>query len=197
MSKHLPKAKLKSFTDIQRETTVAPQVINVVPEYVETDIQEEVERGQPDTVLVRENAAPLRLTAARLIVERHTGYSALAGCLPLVVFDALSVGLVIFNMVRGLAAHYAIPFRQDQAKAVITALLGGILAPGMGSIVSHLVGKVLPGGWLFGVTASSATAAAYTKAAGEVFIAHFEAGGGLLDADLSGLREAFKAQMAH
>ncbi|OQA33305.1 MAG: hypothetical protein BWY57_01307 [Betaproteobacteria bacterium ADurb.Bin341] len=194
MSKHLPKATSRSFSEIQRER-VAPQVIDAVPERVAPE-PEEAPYCAPEPVLVRESSSGLRRAEAELIVERHTSYAALGGCLPLAVFDALSVGLIIFNMVRELAAHYRVPFRQDQAKAIITALLGGVLSPGLGSVAGHLLGKIIPGGWLFGVAASSATAAAFTRYSGETFIEHFESGGNLIDIDLSGLRHYFSRQTA-
>lgn len=194
MSKHLPKAALRSFSEIQRESA-APQVIDVVPERVAPE-PAEAAAGSPEPVLVRESSTDLRHAEAKLIVERHTSYAALGGCLPLAIFDALSVGLIIFNMVRELAAYYRVPFRQDQAKAIIAALLGGVLSPGLGGIASHLLGKIVPGGWLFGVAASSATAAAYTRYAGEAFVDHFESGGTLIDIDLSGLRQYFSRQAA-
>jgi len=194
MSKHLPKATLRSFSEIQREST-PPQIIDVVPERVAPE-SAGAAAEMPETVLVRENIN-LRLVEAKLIVERHTSYAALGGCLPLVIFDALSVGLIVFNMVRELSTHYQVPFRQDQAKAIIAALLGGVLAPGLGSVASHLIGKIIPGGWLFGVAASSATAAAYSRYAGDAFIEYFESGGNLLEADLGFLRKAFRKQMAN
>ena len=191
MSKHLPKAALRSFSDIQRES-VAPQIIDVVSERVEHASAEAVDVLLEPVLAWRQPMADLRIAEAKLIVERHTSYAAVGGCLPLLIFDALGVGLIIFNMVRELATHYRLPFKQDQAKAIITALLGGALAPGLGSVASYLVNKIVPGGWLFGVAASSVTAAAFTRYAGDAFIKHFESGGSFLDINLDCLRNDLK-----
>lgn len=188
MSKRLPKATLKPLSDIQREN-VPPVIIDVVAERLVDDPAQTV--VQPQKIELESASSELRLSEARLIVQRHTSYAAMGGCLPLAILDALSVGLIIFNMVRELAAHYQVAFQKDQAKALIAAMLGGVLSPGLGSLATHLISKVVPGGWLFGVAASSATAAAFTRCSGEVFVEHFESGGNLLDVDLSRIRAYF------
>jgi uncharacterized protein (DUF697 family) len=146
------------------------------------------------------NKAPsprdLHRMGAELIVERHTTYAALGGCVPLLVVDSLSVGLIIYNMLGSLAAHYRFQWRQEQLKAALAALLGGILAPGAGSLTTQLLGKLVPGAWLFGTAASSLTAAACTRYIGETFIAHFESGGTLNDLDITGIRASLKARIA-
>lgn len=137
----------------------------------------------------------LHRMGAELIVERHTTYAALGGCVPLLVVDSLSVGLIIYNMLRSLAAHYRFQWRQDQLKATLAALLGGILAPGAGSLTTQLLGKFVPGAWLFGTAASSLTAAACTRYIGETFIAHFESGGTLNNLDIAGIRASLRARI--
>ncbi|MBW7900232.1 MAG: DUF697 domain-containing protein [Rhodocyclaceae bacterium] len=137
----------------------------------------------------------LHRMGAELIVERHTTYAALGGCVPLFVVDSLSVGLIIYNMLRSLAAHYRFQWRQDQLKATLAALLGGLLAPGAGSLTTQLLGKFIPGAWLFGTAASSLTAAACTRYVGETFIAHFESGGTLNNLDIAGIRASLRARI--
>lgn len=145
------------------------------------------------------NKAPspreLHRMGAALIVERHTTYAALGGCVPLLVVDSLSVGLIIYNMLRSLAAHYRFRWQEEQLKATLAALLGGILAPGTGSLTTHLLNGFVPGAWLFGSAASSLTAAVCTRYIGETFIAHFEAGGTLNDIDVAGIRASLKARI--
>lgn len=137
----------------------------------------------------------LHRMGAELIVERHTTYAALGGCVPLFVVDSLSVGLIIYNMLRSLAAHYRFQWRQDQLKATLAALLGGLLAPGAGSLTTQLLGKFVPGAWLFGTAASSLTAAACTRYIGETFIAHFESGGTLNNLDIAGIRASLRTRI--
>lgn len=190
MSKHLPKANLSTLDDIHRETI--GETIDVTAE--------RVDEGSADSVLVpalRQRADDeLRRAQAVNIVERYTTYSALGGCIPLAIFDGLSVSLIIFNMVRALAEHYCVPFQQDKVKASIASLTVGVAAPIMGSAASQILGRIIPGGWIINTAVSSAAAAALTRYTGQAFIEHFESGGTALDIDIAKLRTYFRRQAA-
>lgn len=186
MSKHLPKSTLSTLDDIQRETAAASAPPIGVAESRTTMSVPPLPAPAPAPL--RQATTRLRRAQADNIVERYTTYSALGGGIPLVIVDTLSVSLIIFNMARALAEHYRAPFADDRVKAAVTALVGGIAAPGLGNLATHLLTRIVPGAWLIGAAASSAAAAALTRYAGQAFIEHFEAGGTMLDFDFGKLQ---------
>lgn len=189
MSKRLPKATLSTLSDIHRETS--GETIDGTAERVD----EEPTNPAPVPAL-RPAENELRRARAGNIVERYTTYSALGGCIPLALFDGLSVSLIIFNMVRALAEHYRVPFQQDKLKASIAALTVGVATPSIGGIASQLIGKVIPGAWLINTAISSAAAAGLTRYAGQSFIEHFESGGTTLDFDIGKWQGYFRRKTA-
>lgn len=138
----------------------------------------------------------LRQAQALVIVERYTTYSALGGCIPLAIFDTISVSAVVFNMVRALAEHYRVPFQRDRVKAGIAALLAGVASPSLGSIATRLAGRLIPGVWLIDTAVSSASAAALTRYIGQAFIEHLESGGTALNFDMTRLTGRFRKTAA-
>lgn len=182
MSKHLPKSTLSTLDDIQRETAAASGGI------AENRTAAAPPLPDPAPAPSRQADSLLRRAQADNIVERYTTYSAMGGGIPLVLVDTLSVSLIIFNMTRALAEHYRAPFADDRVKAAVAALVGGIASPGLGNLAAHLLTRIIPGAWLIGAAASSATAAALTRYTGQEFIAHFEAGGTTLDFDFDKLQ---------
>ncbi len=184
MSKHLPKSTLSTLDDIQRETAAA----SGAPLGVAESRTSAPPLPAPAPAPLRQAASRLRRAQADNIVERYTTYSALGGGIPLVIVDTLSVSLIVFNMARALAEHYRAPFADDRVKAAVAALVGGIAAPGLGNLATHLLTRIVPGAWLIGAAASSAAAAALTRYTGQMFIEHFEAGGTTLDFDFGKLQ---------
>jgi len=189
MSKRLPKATLSTLNDIHRETR--GEIIDSTAERVD----EESANPAPVPAL-RPTENELRRLQAGNIVERYTTYSALGGCIPLAIFDGLSVSLIIFNMVQALAEHYRVPFQQDKLKASIAALTVGVASPSISGIAAQLIGRIIPGAWLINTAISSAAAAALTRYTGQSFIEHFESGGTALDFDTDKLRGYFRRKAA-
>lgn len=198
MSKRLPKATLHTLDDIWHENTSADG--NAAEATTTPGTTPAAPPCTAPATTSPSNAAPspreLHQMGAALIIERHTTYAALGGCVPLLVVDGLSVGLIIYNMLTSLTAHYRFQWRQDQLKATLAALLSGILVPSAGNLTTRVLGSFVPGAWLFGTAASSLTAAACTRYIGEAFMAHFEAGGTLHDLEIASIRTALKARIA-
>lgn len=179
MSKQLPKATQSTLSDIRRRP--ADPAIGVRGTAAEVP---DARGAAPVATQRRDADAELQRAEAINIVERYTTYAALGGCIPLTIVNGVSVSLIILNMVRTLAAHYDVPFRQDQVKTGIAALIGGFVSPSLGGAATKVVGLVMPGGWLLGAAASSAGAAACARYAGHIFIEHFELGGTTLALDI-------------
>jgi uncharacterized protein (DUF697 family) len=134
-----------------------------------------------------EEAAPqmsARYAKAEKAVKDHMLASLGIGLLPVPVVDlALFMGSGIY-MVKRLSAIYDLPFKGNIARGTLAAIAGSLGSVGVASSLGLSLAKLIPG-------AGTATAlitlpianAAFTYAAGKVFIAHFEAGGTLLDFD--------------
>lgn len=189
MSKRLPKATLSTMSDIHRESAVTMTAAAPLTEPAVETVAMEVlpAHSEPHPPTVSADTA-LRRTQATLIVQRYTTYSALGGCIPLTLFDVVSVGAIVFNMVRTLADHYHAPFQPDRLKTCLSALIAGVASPTAGSLATQILGKIIPGAWIIGTAVSSAAAAALTRGIGELFIEHFESGGTALNFDLERMR---------
>jgi len=146
----------------------------------------------PDTAALDATpAAPVpasgRSAGAEQLVARYARYSAAAGLVPVPVVDVAAIAGVQVAMLGALAAHYAVPYSRERGKALVAALLGGL----MPSLAGHQVLKVV--GPLLGMISVSGFAMAATYAVGRLFIAHFESGGTLLDVDVEQSRRQLAA----
>jgi uncharacterized protein (DUF697 family) len=117
-------------------------------------------------------AAKRRVLAAR-IVETHGTLGALSGLAPLPAVNAIGVAAVIMRMLKQLSELYQVRFERNQTRLLVLGILGG--APtGLGTAAVSTIGLVAPAPAFIGLAVSSLTAAAVTRAIGEVFIESFE-----------------------
>lgn len=139
-------------------------------------------------------AAPSNEERAKALVKSYLGWSGVAGLIPVPAADVVAITALQLRLISGIADIYGVPFKQNAAKSILTSLLGSIVPTSTASVVSSLV-KAVPGiGTLFGVATLPAFAAASTYAVGKVFIAHFEAGGTLLDFEPAKFRAYFVSE---
>jgi uncharacterized protein (DUF697 family) len=123
---------------------------------------------------------------ARLLVDRYTKYAAAAGLVPVPVFDMAAIAGTQVAMVSALAALYGVPFSKERGRALVAAVLGGVMPTLAGHQILTMIAKRLTiVGTLFGMISVSGFAVAATYAVGRVFTAHFESGGTLLDIDVA------------
>lgn len=116
---------------------------------------------------------------ANSVIKNHMIWSMGAGMIPVPIADLFAVSAIQLDMIRSLAKVYEIDFKENEGKALITALTGSGLArlgasaikliPGVGSVLGGVTRAVLSG--------------ASSYAIGEVFKKHFETGGTFLDFD--------------
>jgi uncharacterized protein (DUF697 family) len=117
-------------------------------------------------------AAKRRVLAAR-IVETHGTLAALSGLAPLPAVNAIGVAAVIMRMLKQLSELYQVRFERNQTRMLVLGILGG--APtGLGTAAVSTIALVAPAPAFIGLAVSSLTAAAVTRAIGEVFIESFE-----------------------
>ncbi|RMG77677.1 MAG: DUF697 domain-containing protein [Bacteroidetes bacterium] len=123
------------------------------------------------------------------IIRNHILFSMGAGIIPVPVVDIFAVSAAQLDMIRQLCRVYDVDFAETQGKAIVSSLTTATLARvGAGSLA-----KLIPVvGSLVGGITNSALAGASTYALGEVFKAHFETGGTILDFDPDRLKKLYK-----
>ncbi len=123
------------------------------------------------------------------VIRNHMLISMGVGFIPLPLMDVIAAGAVQLDMIRQLCKVYDVEFKENQGKALISALSTSILTK-MG-VRSAL--KLIPGvGTIIGGATLAIFNGASTYALGEVFKKHFEYGGTILDFDVERVRKAYK-----
>lgn len=126
---------------------------------------------------------------AESVIRNHMLLAMGVGFIPLPLMDVIAAGAVQLDMIRQLCKVYEVEFKENQGKAVVSALTTSILTK-MG-VRSAL--KLIPGlGTIIGGVALSVFNGASTYALGEVFKKHFELGGTILDFDPERMKRAYK-----
>ncbi len=130
--------------------------------------------------IMSDNQRNTRSKHADTIVRNHVIWSMGAGLIPVLIADIFAVSALQLDMIRQLCKVYDIDFEETRGKAIVTSLTSSTLARlGARSLV-----KLIPGiGSYLGGATVSVFAGASTYALGEVFKAHFESGGTILDFD--------------
>ena len=131
-----------------------------------------------------------RARGAQRLVDRYAKYSAAAGLVPVPVADVAAIAAVQVAMLGALAGHYGVPYSRERGKTLVATMLGGL----MPALAGHQVLKAI--GPLAGMISVSGFAMAATYAIGQLFIAHFESGGTLLDIDVEQSRTALAADLS-
>ncbi len=128
---------------------------------------------------------------AETVVRNHVMFSMGAGAIPVPVADVLAVSASQLDMIRQLCKVYDIDFSETQGKAIVSSLTTSTLARiGARSLLKFIpvVGSVIGG------VVNAAMAGASTYALGQVFKAHFNTGGTILDFDSDRLKKMYKEQ---
>lgn len=126
---------------------------------------------------------------AESVIRNHMLLAMGVGFIPLPFMDVVAAGAVQLDMIRQLCKVYNVEFKENQGKAVVSALTTSILTK-MG-VRSAL--KLIPGiGTIIGGVALSVFNGASTYALGEVFRKHFDLGGTILDFDVERVRKTYK-----
>jgi len=125
---------------------------------------------------------------ANTIIRNHMVWSMGAGLIPVPFADFFAVSAIQLDMVRQLCKLYEIDFKENEGKAIITALMGS----GLAKAGAKAVIKFIPGlGSVIGGVTMAAFSGGASYALGEVFKKHFETGGTILDFDMDRLKKLF------
>lgn len=131
---------------------------------------------------------------AMALVNSYVPWAAASGMIPVPTVDAVALIGIQLRMLSKLASMYEVSFVQASVKGSVSALVGTVVASGVGASLGSLIKAVPVVGTYVGFVALPSTYAAVTYAIGRVFVTHFEAGGTFLDFDPSKTREYFKAE---
>ena len=125
---------------------------------------------------------------ADTIIRNHMMWSMGAGLIPVPIADFFAVSAIQLDLVRQLCKLYEIDFKENEMKAIITALTSS----GLAKAGARAAIKFIPGiGSVIGGVAMSVLSGASSYALGEVFKKHFETGGTVLDIDLNRLKKVY------
>jgi uncharacterized protein (DUF697 family) len=127
-----------------------------------------------DTSLHLQRLTARRHVIADRIVESHGTYAALSGLAPLPAVNIASVAAVIMHMLKQLSQLYRVQFERERTRPLIIAILGGAAPTGLGLATVSTIGLVAPAPAFLGLAISALTAAAVTRAIGQVFVESFE-----------------------
>jgi uncharacterized protein (DUF697 family) len=118
-------------------------------------------------------AAKRRVLAGR-IVEQHGTLAALSGLAPVPVVNVAGVAATIMHMLKRLSGLYQVHFERERTRVLVVGILGGAAPTGLGAATVSTIGLVAPAPAFIGLAVSALTAAAVTRAIGEVFVESFE-----------------------
>jgi uncharacterized protein (DUF697 family) len=140
----------------------------------------------------------VQISDANKLVSRYALYAAGGGLIPVPTLDIAAIVAVQIKMIADLSKLYDVPFSQDRAKTVVTALVGGVLpgalAGGSLAVLGTVIKLVPIVGTAIGAVTTSAFAYALTLAVGKVFTLHFETGGSLLNFEPEKVRSHFEKE---
>ena len=132
---------------------------------------------------------------ALALVKYHSYASGALGLIPVPGADVAAVSAAQLNMIHKLAKLYGVEFAQERTRAIVVALLGGVMPGALSSSVLGSAVKAVPFlGTALGMAVMPALSLAATQALGRVFVQHFETGGTLLDFDTEAMREHFRRE---
>jgi uncharacterized protein (DUF697 family) len=149
-------------------------------------------------ILPRGGFMSLKEIGAQQIVNKYALGSGAVSLVPIPIVDVAAITAVQVKMVTSLAKYYDVPMTGSQwVKTGVASLVAGIAPNALAAGLAGEAIRQLPViGTLLNVAVVPAFSMAVSYALGKVFIAHFEAGGTLLDFNPEKVREHFAAEFA-
>lgn len=115
-------------------------------------------------------------------VKNYMWFSMGAGLIPIPFLDLAAISGLQLKMIAELCKQHDIPFKEENGKAIIAALLGYIVPQSLSrSIVGSLIKAIPVVGAIGGGLSMSLFTGASTYAIGTIFSRHLASGGNLLD----------------
>lgn len=134
-----------------------------------------------------------RESAALVTVSNYSRWAFAGGLIPIPLVDILTVTGIQIKMLSEVSKIYEIPFAENRAKSLVTALLGGIVPHNLSwGVMASLVKGIPYFGTAVGLASMSLFSGAATYAVGKIFVQHFESGGTFIDFSPATSMEEFK-----
>ena len=131
------------------------------------------------------------------LVKNYMWWSMGAGLVPVPLVDMAAVTGVQLKMLADLSRAYDVKFTEDAGRKIVLSLLGSLIPNGLARGFLGSLLKIIPVvGTVMGTISMSAFSGAATYAIGKLFIQHYEAGGTLLDLDVTQMNDFFKEKFA-
>lgn len=140
----------------------------------------------------------LKEIGAQRIVNKYALGSGAVSLVPIPLLDIAAITAVQVKMVTSLAAHYDVPMTSGQwIKTGIASLIAGVAPNNLAAGVAGEAIRQIPViGSLLKLAVVPGFAMGISYALGKVFIAHFEAGGTLLNFNPEAVRQHFADEFA-
>ncbi len=147
-------------------------------------------------LVVYKNDPGLRHNRANKRVLFWSWVSVPTALIPIALLDVAASIAIQIKMIKEICALYNIPFKNENARAFISGLIGGGVASIASTGLQKALIKSLPHvGGTIAFLAQPALGFSTTYALGQVFIRHIENDGVLTDFDSEKMREIFREQI--
>lgn len=171
-----------------------PGVVVLEGEVLEAEVPMVVLEAEPGTM--PRDEIPHKDEAERLI-KRYAYWTAGVGLVPLPFLDMAALAGLQLAMLRDLAKLYAVGFSPWRARAIITALAGGVIPVSAASGVLGALARMVPVvGAAAGVLTLPALASGSTVALGKICALHFALGRDIFSLDPRQLAKQVRKAMA-
>lgn len=132
---------------------------------------------------------------AKTKILNASQWATLAGFIPVIGVDTLTISGVQLKMVYDLCETYQVPFKKEAVFAIIGAAFGGSFTTVIAAkVTDSAVNKIPLVGSIISFVSQPAISFATTYAIGMLFINHFEKSGTLSDFDLNSTKTIFDEQ---
>lgn len=133
---------------------------------------------------------------AKSKIMNASQWATLAGFIPVIGLDTLTISGVQLKMVYDLCDTYRVPFKKEAVLAIIGAAFGGSFTTVIAAKVTDTaINKIPYIGTAISFISQPAISFATTYAIGMVFLNHFEKNGSLSDFDLKSTQTIFDDQL--
>ncbi|MFH1058087.1 MAG: DUF697 domain-containing protein [Pseudomonadota bacterium] len=137
-----------------------------------------------------------RAPQAERIVNFWAGWAAGVGLIPLPLLDMAALAGLQLRMLHELARLYGRDFSPWRARAIITAVIAGVLPVSAATGLLGNLARMIPVvGTAAGVLTLPVLAGAATLALGRICALHFKVGGDIFSLDAQKLRQAVAKEM--
>ena len=188
-----PKAAKPRAKAAPKPPAPEPEVVVLEGEVLEAELPVVVLQAEPGTM--PQDEIPHREAAERLI-KRYAYWTAGVGLVPLPLLDMAALAGLQLAMLSDLAKLYGVGFSPWRARAIITAIAGGVVPVSAASGLLGTLARMVPiVGTAAGVLTLPALASGSTVALGKICALHFALGRDIFSLDPRALAQRVRKEM--